>query len=136
MARPYPDPVTVNNILNNNLVDQFSLLRGVPGICLDPLPWDKINDLVAIDTVQSLGTLGRHPAGIVEYRKFRKQVQPYPPRMMALAECQAIWIKLCLNLETKQLIRAISSENLVKYPQLNASCLQKISLSCVDSERI
>ena len=76
MAEPYPDPITVTHILNNNLVDQFHLLRGVPGICLDPVPWEKIKELVTRSTVQSLGTLGRHPAGIVEYRKFRRQVRP------------------------------------------------------------
>ena len=74
MARGYPDPVTVNYILGNNLIEEFHLLRGAPGICLDPQPWDNIKAIVGRNTLQSLGTLGRHPAGIVEYRAFRKQV--------------------------------------------------------------
>ena len=87
MAKPYSDPATVTYILNNNLVDQFHLLRGVPGICLDPVPWGRVKEIVATNTVQSLGILGRHPAGIVEYRKFRKQVCPHQSYQMALTSC-------------------------------------------------
>jgi len=91
-----PDPVFVNHVLNNNLTDQFSLLRGAPGVCLESVTWEAIKGLVEQNTEQSLAKLGRHPSGIVTYRKYRKQVGNFlcPKLCLCLIGSQAP--KLCV----------------------------------------
>jgi len=69
-----PDPHFVNHVLNNNLTENFALLRGAPGICLEPKSWGAIKELIDENTEESLAKLGRHPSGIVSYRKYRKQI--------------------------------------------------------------
>lgn len=76
---PVPDWNFANYVLNNNLVDKFELLRGVPGICLEPVSWGNIKKLVAGSSLEELSSLGRHPSGIVEYRKFRSKVLHMTP---------------------------------------------------------
>jgi hypothetical protein len=79
-----PDPELVNYILDNNLTEQFSLLRGAPGICLEPVSWETIKEFVEQNTEQSLAKLGRHPSGIVSYRRYRKQVSQFLPEAQLL----------------------------------------------------
>lgn len=69
-----PDPTFVNHVLNNNLTEQFALLSGAPGVCLEPKSWDAAKELIAQNTEESLAQLGRHPSGIVTYRRYRKQI--------------------------------------------------------------
>ena len=73
-----------NYVLNNNLEDKFESLRGIPGICLDPLPWKEIKAHICGSTEESLGTMGRHPRGLVEYRQFRAQVLPCPSSSLTM----------------------------------------------------
>lgn len=69
-----PKQEEVDRILNNNLVEEFEKLRGAPGVCLEPFPWAEVKRLIAENSLESLGKLGRSPAGIVVYRQFRKKV--------------------------------------------------------------
>lgn len=64
----------VDKIIENNRTDQFHLLADTPGFVLDPMPLKKARELSAINTVESLGKLGRHPKDIRTYRLFRQQV--------------------------------------------------------------
>jgi hypothetical protein len=80
-----PDPEFVNHVLNNNLTEKFALLRGAPGICLEPKSWEAVKELIEQNTEESLAQLGRHPSGIVLYRTYRKQVgliHPSTPRFL------------------------------------------------------
>ena len=69
-----PPKELVDAILKDNRTEEFEKLRGAPGICLDPVPWDTARQLVQENSVESLSKLGRHPAGIVQYRSFRSKV--------------------------------------------------------------
>ena len=89
----------VDRIIENDLTDEFHLLAATPGFVLQPMPlsqvrmkailkylkfrqylWPhpsyvhKVKELAAVNTVESLGKLGRHPQDIRTYRLFRKQV--------------------------------------------------------------
>ncbi|EIE19021.1 hypothetical protein COCSUDRAFT_44811 [Coccomyxa subellipsoidea C-169] len=69
-----PPPITgdeIARILRCNLVQEFERLRGVPGFQLDPVPWETTRKLVEENTAESLGKLGRSPAGSVIYWKFK-----------------------------------------------------------------
>ena len=68
------DQAEINRIISENSVDEFPKLRGAPGYCLETMPWNQIVELISENTTQSLGTLGRHPSGVVTYRRFRQQV--------------------------------------------------------------
>ncbi|KAL0051705.1 hypothetical protein WJX82_000719 [Trebouxia sp. C0006] len=64
----------VDRILDNNLVDEFDRLAGTPGFVLIPMPFQKVQDLARVGTLESLGQLGRHPEHIRTYRTFRSKV--------------------------------------------------------------
>lgn len=64
----------VHRILVTNSTSEFGKLRGVPGISVDPIPWNTASDLVKENTVESLARLGRSPEGIVEYWTFKEKV--------------------------------------------------------------
>lgn len=64
----------VHRILVTNSTSEFDKLRGVPGIAVDPIPWDTASNLVKENTVDSLAKLGRSPSGIVEYWTFKEKV--------------------------------------------------------------
>lgn len=89
MEKSTPDPAFVAFVLDNNIVDKFHLLRGAPGICLEPAPWEKIRDAVRGNTFRSLATLGRHPSGIVDYRRFRNEVRALGDRQKAVIESRS-----------------------------------------------
>ncbi|DBA74824.1 TPA: hypothetical protein ACH3X2_009167 [Trebouxia sp. C0005] len=67
----------VDRILDNNLVDEFDRLAGTPGFVLVPMPFQKVQELARVGTLESLGQLGRHPGHIRTYRTFRKKDFPY-----------------------------------------------------------
>lgn len=75
MRNSPPSRDFVHHVLDRNLEDKFELLRGTPGICLDPQSWENIKQLIYGNSEEDLGSLGRHPSGIVQYRQFRKQVK-------------------------------------------------------------
>ncbi len=78
-----PPPITgdeIARILRCNLVQEFERLRGVPGFQLDPVPWETTRKLVEENTAESLGKLGRSPAGSVIYWKFKGTVNPLLPK--------------------------------------------------------
>ncbi len=73
-----PPPITgdeIARIIRGNLVHEFERLRGVPGFQLDPVPWETTRQLVEENTTESLGKLGRSPAGSVVYWKFKGHVR-------------------------------------------------------------
>ena len=77
-ANGCPPPLSadeVARIILGNRTDEFERLRGVPGFQLEPVPWDTVKHLVAENTTESLGKLGRSPAGQVIYWKFKSKVQ-------------------------------------------------------------
>ena len=67
----------VARIILGNKTEEFERLRGVPGFQLEPVPWDTVKQLVAENTTDSLGKLGRSPAGQVIYWRFKTKVQSY-----------------------------------------------------------
>ena len=67
-------PDEVARIILGNETSEFERLRGVPGFQLDPVPWESVKRLVAENTTESLGKLGRSPAGQVVYWRFKGQV--------------------------------------------------------------
>lgn len=72
-----PAPITpdeVARIILGNVSDEFERLRGVPGFQLEPVPWKAVKHLVAENTTDSLGKLGRSPAGQVIYWSFKIKV--------------------------------------------------------------
>ena len=74
-----PSPITgddIARIIRGNLIEEFDRLRGVPGFQLDPVPWETVRKLVDENTTESLGKLGRSPAGSVVYWKFKEKVMP------------------------------------------------------------
>ena len=76
-ANGRPPPITpdeVARIILGNRTDEFERLRGVPGFQLEPVPWDSVKQLVAENTTESLGKLGRSPAGQVIYWRFKSRV--------------------------------------------------------------
>ena len=78
-ANGCPPPITpdeVARIILGNRTDEFERLRGVPGFQLEPVPWDIVKQLVAENTTESLGKLGRSPAGQVIYWRFKSKVGP------------------------------------------------------------
>ena len=64
----------VDRIIAENSVNEFWKLDGVPGYCLETLPWQEASKLVQCGTFEALGTLGRDPADIVVYRRFKAKV--------------------------------------------------------------
>ncbi len=52
----------------------FEILRGVPGVVLEPMPWSLAKSLVDEHTEESLGKLGRHPLQLRTYMAFRDKV--------------------------------------------------------------
>lgn len=98
MARQsVPDPSFVNLVLSKNLVEKFEQLRGAPGICVEPASWEDTKALVAGNTYTDLATLGRHPSGIVKYRRFRKQAAPRPSSSMPSVRGGGNFLELALN---------------------------------------
>lgn len=90
-----PPPITgdeIARIIRDNLVDEFERLRGVPGIQVDPVPWDAVTKLVEENSTESLGKLGRSPAGMVVYWKFKEKV--------ISAKVVTAWTSSCLALPT------------------------------------
>ena len=61
----------VRRIVGGNLADEFERLRGTPGFQLDPVPWEAARGFVDAGTAESLGHLGRHPAAVHSYWRFR-----------------------------------------------------------------
>ena len=77
-ANGCPPPLSadeVARIILGNRTDEFERLRGVPGFQLEPVPWDTVKHLVAENTAESLGKLGRSPAGQVIYWRFKTKVR-------------------------------------------------------------
>lgn len=72
--RPVLSKAEVDKILDENIEAGFERLRGLPGHCLEALPWEEVKHLVQLNTEESLGTMGRHPSGTVVYRRFRRQM--------------------------------------------------------------
>ncbi|CAL5224508.1 g7205 [Coccomyxa viridis] len=75
-ANGCPPPLSadeVARIILGNRTDEFERLRGVPGFQLEPVPWDTVKHLVAENTTESLGKLGRSPAGQVIYWRFKSK---------------------------------------------------------------
>lgn len=72
---PPMGPDEVARIILGNRCDEFEKLRGVPGFQLRPVPWETVKQLVAENTTESLGKLGRSPAGQVIYWKFKGKVR-------------------------------------------------------------
>ena len=72
---PPMGPDEVARIILGNRTDEFEKLRGVPGFQLRPVPWETVKQLVAENTTESLGKLGRSPAGQVVYWKFKGEVR-------------------------------------------------------------
>ena len=58
----------------------FWRLRGVPGYQLDPVPWARVVRLVAEGTEAAFGQLGRSPAALVRYHRFKLSVRPHAAR--------------------------------------------------------
>jgi len=58
----------------------FWRLRGVPGYQLDPVPWARVVRLVAEGTEAAFGQLGRSPAAVVRYHRFKLSVRPHAAR--------------------------------------------------------
>ena len=52
----------------------FPRLRGVPGYQLEPVPWAKAVVLAKEGTEAALGQLGRSPAALVVYHRFKMEV--------------------------------------------------------------
>ena len=73
---PPTTPDEVARIIMGNRTDDFEKLRGVPGFQLEPVPWDTVVQLVAENTTESLGKLGRSPAGQIVYRRYKSKVGP------------------------------------------------------------
>ena len=70
-------------IIAENDVAAFPRLRGVPGYQLEPVPWAKAVVLAKEGTEAALGQLGRSPAALVVYHRFKLEVgcghcQPRP----------------------------------------------------------
>lgn len=65
----------VHRILVSNATSEFDKLRGVPGISVDPITWETASALVKENTVDSLAKLGRSPAGLVAYWRFKAEVK-------------------------------------------------------------
>ena len=61
-------------IIAENDVAAFSRLRGVPGYQLEPVPWAKAVVLAREGTEAALGQLGRSPAALVVYHRFKLEV--------------------------------------------------------------
>lgn len=77
-ANGCPPPMTpdeVARIILGNKTEEFERLRGVPGFQLKPVPWHTVRHLVAENTTESLGNLGRSPAGQVVYWNFKSKVR-------------------------------------------------------------
>ncbi|KAL4520398.1 hypothetical protein Ndes2526A_g04968 [Nannochloris sp. 'desiccata'] len=51
----------------------WELVRGLPGIRLEPMCWDEASALIADGTLTSLAKLGRLPSDTRKYRKFRSE---------------------------------------------------------------
>jgi hypothetical protein len=64
----------IARIIGGNLVNKFERLRNVPGFRLEPVPWELATKLVDANSTESLGKLGRSPAGQVVYWKFKSKV--------------------------------------------------------------
>ncbi|KAK9836003.1 hypothetical protein WJX81_005227 [Elliptochloris bilobata] len=63
------------HIIAENDVAAFPRLRGVPGHQLEPVPWARVVVLAREATEAALGQLGRSPAALVVYHRFKLQVQ-------------------------------------------------------------
>ncbi|KAK9800806.1 hypothetical protein WJX73_008400 [Symbiochloris irregularis] len=64
----------VDRIIDANSVSEFYKLTGVPGYSASqPMTWDIASGLVKEHTFESLGQLGRDPADLVVYRRFKAQ---------------------------------------------------------------
>ena len=74
-SSPPLTPDEVARIILGNRTDEFERLRGVPGFMLEPVPWHTMRHLVAENTTESLGKMGRSPAGQVTYWKFKSKVR-------------------------------------------------------------
>jgi hypothetical protein len=64
----------VHRILVTRSVSEYPKLEGVPGLNIEPVSWDRMLELVAENTVQSISKLGRHPSGIITYWLFKAKV--------------------------------------------------------------
>jgi hypothetical protein len=63
-------------IIAANDETSFWRLRGVPGYQLDPVPWARVVRLVAEGTEAAFGQLGRSPAALVVYHRFKLEARP------------------------------------------------------------
>ena len=68
-------------IIAENDVAAFPRLRGVPGYQLEPVPWAKAVVLAREGTEAALGQLGRSPAALVVYHRFKMEVCCGPARL-------------------------------------------------------
>ena len=68
-------------IIAENDVAAFPRLRGVPGYQLEPVPWAKAVVLARKGTEAALGQLGRSPAALVVYHRFKMEVHCGPARL-------------------------------------------------------
>ena len=55
-------------------MEEFERLRANPGFRLDPVPWEQVISLVAENSTESLGQMGRAPSGSVVYFRFKEKV--------------------------------------------------------------
>ena len=132
-ANGCPAPITpdeVARIILGNITDQFERLRGVPGFQLDPVPWKTVKHLVAENTTDSLGKLGRSPAGQVIYWKFKTKVGLY---MLAI-EAPGMGFPHCAKTPQSAVLnplerRSVIPESCMAESQLFVKSVQSVALA-------
>lgn len=72
-AMPLP-PDRVRAIIDSGDVDSYHELDGTLGFCLAPMSWATAVAAVADGSTEALGTMGRDPAGVRVYWKWKDEV--------------------------------------------------------------
>ena len=72
-AMPLP-PDRVRAIIDSGDVDSYHELDGTLGFCLAPMSWATAVAAVADGSTEALGTMGRDPAGVRVYWKWKEEV--------------------------------------------------------------
>ena len=72
---PSLPPDRVRAIIDSGDVDQYPTLDGTPGFCLAPMSWATAVAAVADGSTEALGTMGRDPAGVRVYWKWKEEVR-------------------------------------------------------------